>query len=160
MNHNDAASILGLAGEITSEMVDKAYRKLAMKFHPDRNPAGAEMMKALNEAREALRNFAGTVTPGTADYGDLLNDAINAIVECAGLEIEVCGTWVWVGGDTVTHKATIKEAGYRWASKKKMWYFRPDSWKSKSRGRYTIDEIRDFHGSEKIQSANRQQIAA
>ena len=50
MKETDAAKPLGLEGEIDPEMVTKAYRRAAMQYHPDRNPAGEQMMKAINAA--------------------------------------------------------------------------------------------------------------
>jgi hypothetical protein len=29
------------------------------------------------------------------------------------VEIEICGLWVWVGGETKKHKDTLKAAGYK-----------------------------------------------
>ena len=38
------------------ERASKVYRKLAAKYHPDHNPATAEVMKDLNELWQALKN--------------------------------------------------------------------------------------------------------
>ena len=147
MKKNDAAKILGIEGSITPEIVATAYKRAAMKFHPDRNPAGLEMMKAINEARDTLKDFTGDTEQGPSNYAAELNDALNIAVELYGCKIEVCGSWVYVTGDTRAHKDTLKEAGFRWASKKLAWYFRPDDWKSANRGRWSMDRIRDTHGS-------------
>jgi molecular chaperone DnaJ len=53
----DYYEILQLAKEATREEVDKAYRKLALKFHPDRNPddpTAAEKFREVTEAYEVL----------------------------------------------------------------------------------------------------------
>ena len=50
MKLSDAAQVLGLSSEVAPEDVKRAYRKAAMTYHPDRNPAGAEMMKIINAA--------------------------------------------------------------------------------------------------------------
>lgn len=49
MTPKDAAAILSIAGDITTELVKGAYRRAASKFHPDKNPAGTEMMKLVNK---------------------------------------------------------------------------------------------------------------
>ncbi len=152
MNHNDAAKILGLDGDINPEMVKKAYRLACAKYHPDRNPAGLEMMKAINVAYDTLKDITGNVENSDIEYSDKLNDAINSIINLDGLNIEVCGSWVWVSGNTKPHKDIIKEAGYKWASKKKMWYFRPEDYKSRSRGKFSIDDIRNMHGSVEVKT--------
>ena len=54
MKITDAAKILDMTGTITPDAAKEAYRKAAKKYHPDRNPAGAEMMK-LGEQRWSHR---------------------------------------------------------------------------------------------------------
>ena len=148
MTPSDAAKILQLAGAISPKAVKKAYRAAALKFHPDKNPAGGEMMKLINEAFAVLKDFRGDIEhESDENYSESLNKALNSIIELAGLVIEICGAWVWVSGDTFTHKTILKEAGFRYASKKKNWYFRPEDWKSRSRGTLDMDEIRCKYGS-------------
>lgn len=156
MKLQDALNTLGLSGEITLEMAKAAYRAASMKYHPDRNPAGLQMMQAINAAWEAIKaaDWSQTIIvdeSGNSGYGDFLNDALNAVVDLDGISIEICGAWVWLSGNTYPHKAAIKAAGYRWASAKKMWYFRPEEWKSAGRGTWNIDKIRANYGSETVQ---------
>ena len=110
------------------------------------------MMKLINNAFEELKDYSGTIpdyeTQDT-EYPEALNTALNAINGLAGLDIEICGAWVWVSGNTKVHKETLKAVGFKYASKKKSWYFRPDDWTSRSRGNYSIDEIRGKYGSNK-----------
>ncbi len=53
MNKRDYYEILGLAKGASKDEVKKAYRKLAMKFHPDRNPDNPEAEAKFKEASEA-----------------------------------------------------------------------------------------------------------
>ena len=136
MNIHDAAKILELSGTITEEDVKQAYRRAAMTYHPDKNPAGAEMMKIVNAAYDVLREFKGDIPTGSDEagndenYGRAVNEALNVIIVLDGLIIEICGAWVWVSGETYKHKAILKGAGYKFASKKKSWYYRPEDWSS------------------------------
>ena len=53
----DYYEILGLSRDCTKEDVEKAYRKLALKYHPDRNPddpKSAEKFREVTEAYEVL----------------------------------------------------------------------------------------------------------
>jgi curved DNA-binding protein CbpA len=160
----DAANILGLSGHITPEAVKAAYRAAAKKYHPDINPAGEHMMKAANAAFEALKDFTGTPEEHarsftTETYPDELEAAILAIIDLPGLEIEICGMWVWVSGETRSHKEALKAAGFRWARKKQMWNFRPAGWKSCNRGRtWDMDKIRDAHGSTRVHPRRRERL--
>jgi molecular chaperone DnaJ len=46
--------ILGVSKDATEEEIKKVYRKLALQYHPDKNPDGAEMFKQIAEAYETL----------------------------------------------------------------------------------------------------------
>ncbi len=57
MDYKDYYKILGVSRTASAEEIKKAYRKLAMKYHPDRNPGSKEAedkFKDLNEANEVL----------------------------------------------------------------------------------------------------------
>ncbi len=162
MNINEALKVLGIEAEYTPDSIKLAYRKLCAVYHPDRNPAGLEMMKMVNEAYTALKDESGTADNGQdiESYGADIYAALQAIVGLDGLNIEVAGTWVWVSGDTKKHKETLKQSGFLWAMKKKMWFYRPADSMSKGRGKYSIDDIRARHGSQTINKQQQRSIAA
>jgi curved DNA-binding protein len=57
MDYKDYYKILGLERSATADDIRKAYRKLAMQFHPDRNPGSKqaeEKFKDINEAYQVL----------------------------------------------------------------------------------------------------------
>lgn len=59
MAKRDYYEVLGVAKDVNDEDLKKAYRRLAMKFHPDRNPdnkEAEEKFKEGNEAYEILSN--------------------------------------------------------------------------------------------------------
>jgi len=163
MNKQDALSLLSIDGEYTPETIKAAYRKACSTYHPDRNPAGLEMMKLVNQAYDVLRNETGTADKkeegDLSSYGEDIFNALSKIINL-GLDIEICGAWVWLHGDTKPHREILKEAGFRWAPKKKLWYYRPADYKSKGRGKFSMDEIRAAHGSEKVRAKEREKLRA
>ncbi|HJS59847.1 MAG TPA: molecular chaperone DnaJ [Vicinamibacteria bacterium] len=91
----DYYEILGIPRNASDQEVKSAYRKLAMKYHPDRNPADKQAEERFKEAAEAYsvlqdpekrRRYdayghagVGSATPGFdpsifADFGDILGD--------------------------------------------------------------------------------------
>ena len=163
MRHAEALKVLGLQGSTDFEGIKLAYRKACSKYHPDRNPAGLEMMKLINAAYQALSDYvAGMVQDDVAseevDLSEELNAALNAVIGL-GLTIEICGSWIWVSGDTKPHREILKSSGYRWAPKKLMWSFCGGE-RTTSRGKFSMDDIRSRHGSVAVKGADRARIAA
>jgi len=59
MNYKDYYKILEVKKDASQKEIKKAYRKLAAKYHPDKNPddkAAEEKFKEVNEANEVLSN--------------------------------------------------------------------------------------------------------
>jgi curved DNA-binding protein len=57
MNYTDYYNVLGVAKDATPEQIKKAYRKLAVKYHPDKtkgNKAANERFMEINEANQVL----------------------------------------------------------------------------------------------------------
>ena len=59
MDFKDYYKILDISKTATTAEVKKAYRKLAVKYHPDKNPndkSAEAKFKEVNEANEILKN--------------------------------------------------------------------------------------------------------
>ncbi len=145
----------------TLEDLKKQYKRLAMEHHPDRG-GSTEAMQQINAEYESLfarlkdthKTAEGkTYTAKTASTETAAEfmDIIEKLIHMDGIVIEVCGSWVWVTGDTRPHKDELKALAFRWSSNKSAWYFHRDSYKKRSKKSLTLDEIRDYYGSEKIE---------
>ncbi|NDH41526.1 MAG: molecular chaperone DnaJ, partial [Gammaproteobacteria bacterium] len=53
MSKRDYYEVLGVDRSASEQDIKKAYRRIAMKFHPDRNPDDADADAKFKEATEA-----------------------------------------------------------------------------------------------------------
>lgn len=144
----------------TAEELKKEYRKLAMKLHPDIVGGDGEEFKIMQAEFEKLwerlknvhQNAKGetyTKTAETAEAPQEFIHIINTLVRLNGIEFEICGSWIWLSGNTKAHKEILKQLNFKFAYKKKAWYFHKDKYRKKSREDYTMDDIRDMFGSKR-----------
>ena len=89
MNIQEALNVFGLSGDVTEADIKKAFKRLSLKYHPDRNPElGGEMMKMINAARDFLLANLDKIKYGQsteqADYYDFSEEMENVLRELAG----------------------------------------------------------------------------
>ena len=73
--------ILGVSKEATQEEIKKSYRKLSLKYHPDKNPKGEETFKEISEAYGILSNpdkKAKYDSGGDINFEDLMRGGFGA----------------------------------------------------------------------------------
>ena len=146
---------------ITLEDVKALYKKLARELHPDCTPGKdttaafqemqAEYEKAFYNCRYTHINKEGeTYTKETDETPDQYADIINALLRCPGLSIELCGSWLWVTGNTRDHKDILKELHFSWSKNKAAWYFHFEPFRKRSKKGVSLDEIRSMYGSQRF----------
>lgn len=140
----------------TAEDVKHQYRKNAKKYHPDLggNPEDFKAMRIEYERlweqyKNVHRNSEGeTYERETTETPEEFANIIDTLVRLNGVHVEICGSWIWASGNTMTHKDTLKQLGFKWAHKKKAWYYHSEPYRKRSRRELTLDEIRDMFGSQ------------
>ena len=71
MTRKDYYEILGVPRDATQEQIKKAYRELALKYHPDRNPGDKEAEERFKEINEAYQVLSDPEKRAQYDrYGD------------------------------------------------------------------------------------------
>lgn len=106
----------------TLEELRKEYKRLVKENHPD-NGGSEEAIKVINVEYEiSFHILEKTDTASSNKFNmredEMLRAIINAIVNL-NIEIEICGSWIWVSGNTYSCKDELKSNGFHWASKKK-----------------------------------------
>ena len=67
MSKRDYYDVLGIARDATDAQIKSAYRKLALKYHPDRNPGDKKAEEAFKEAAQAYSVLADPQKRGMYD---------------------------------------------------------------------------------------------
>lgn len=136
----------------TLEELRTAYRALLKKFHPD-NGGSEEATKEINLEYEKLfqllKNRSGADqkkynTQEDENLREVLQQIINLNVN-----IEICGSWIWVSGNTYPVKESLKAAGFRFSKNKKAWYWHAGEYSRRGK-KVSLDHIRSKYGSETV----------
>lgn len=127
------------------------YKELVKKYHPDLGCNDLDAMKEINSEYDFLLANLSQLHDKTVDT-DLEQEFKDIILELSKLDlvIEICGSWLWLHGDTKPMKEELKELGCYWAGKKKLWYWRPKDQKRRRSGNFTMSEIRAKYGSQVV----------
>ena len=128
---------------------------LVKQNHPD-NGGSVETIKIINVEYEFCFKTLEKNDTVSNKYNraedEMIREIINAIINL-NIEIEICGSWVWVSGNTYVCKAELKANGFHWASKKKMWYWHNPEEQTRSNGKTSMNDIREKYGSEIVRNA-------
>ena len=144
----------------TVEELRKEYRQLMKKHHPDMG-GSTEDAKEINAEYDTLfavlsRQEAQERPQGEQDTTEdkaAEDKAIRAVLDAlAGIDadVEIIGSWVWVTRGSYPYRDLLKSLNFRYASKKKAWYFHADEYRRRSKREVTLDEIRQKYGSERV----------
>lgn len=147
----------------TLEDLKREYRRAALANHPDRG-GSEEVMQEINaeytkyfeilkDAHNMRAENPDNNTKPTTEAPEEFIQIIEVLLHMDGLEVELCGSWLWIGGNTKAHKDELKAAGCRWSNNKKLWYWRHAEDGSRwHRGTKTMSQIRSKYGSQSFRS--------
>lgn len=156
------------------EELKKQYFALAKKYHSDLTGGSDEKMKEINaEYDELFRQFKDihaslkeegetyTAKEPTSEAPEDFRAIIEALLKM-DLSVELCGRWLWIGGDTKPHKEELKALGCKWAAKKKLWswHYPEDGIKKRRKGTLSMDSIRGTYGSVAFEAGEQLRLGA
>ena len=153
MNEIDIkAEFLGVDGINEAK---KIYKNLAKKLHLDVG-GSTEEFKLLNEVYNFILEH-GIADGADSEFDLELERVISKILHYENLVIEVVGSWIWLSGETRAIKEILKELKFKWASKKKMWYY--GEMKGKNPKQKNMDDIKAKYGCTTVATKASKRIA-
>lgn len=154
----------------TLEELKKEYKKLVFKHHPDKG-GRTEDMQEINAEYDALfhrlknthKSASGetyTAKQETTETPEQFKTILEKLIHLDGIEIEICGTWIWISGNTYENREILKELRFKYSKNKNAWYYHEEGYRKHSKKSFTMDEIRDLWGSEKVNLEHQDRLAA
>ena len=145
------------------ETLRKRYRELLKKYHPDNENGSTEITQQINQEYDRLFAILSKESKAdgesTTEEEKAANEAVKAVLDRIihiNADIEIVGEWIWVEKGSYENRELLKSVGFRFASRKKAWYWHYGEWHRRSKREITLDEIRLKYGSEKVSRQSKQ----
>lgn len=132
----------------TLEELKKEYKKLAMAHHPDCGGTTEEMQEINAEYDKLfaiLKNAKSTADGKVYETSEKVKETpeefkkiISELVKLQGIEIEICGDWIWVTGNTYNCREQLKALKFRFSKKKTAWYYHNEDYKKKRAKKHIV----------------------
>jgi len=138
------------------DSLKQEYRKLALIYHPDKGGTTAQFQELQNEY-DKLRDkiLSGSTLSEEEKENEIVIDeairnAINAVINLEGINIQLIGKWVWCSGLTYPVRTVFSSAGFKPIKKDNIFYWVYKGVESKSRGGTDFNDIVKKYGSTPI----------
>ena len=149
----------------------KQYKELLKAYHPDNANGSTEKCQEINSEYDKLfkvlknkheskqANTDGKKADFNSSHYDftedkILREMLQKIIHFSSITIEICGSWIWCF-NSYEYKDQLKELGFKYAAKKKSWYFHTETFRKKRNKPLSMDEIREFYGSSEVRPEER-----
>lgn len=134
----------------------KIFKKLARELHPDVGGSDEEFKILKNVYDDIVEHKIYFSNESKFDLE--LEKIISKILHFENITIEVVGSWIWLSGETKPIKDKLKDLNFKWASKKKMWYY--GEMKGRSHKEKSLDEIKSKYGCETLRTKGKKKLSA
>ena len=138
------------------DSLKKEYFKLAKKYHPDAGGTTAQFQQLNAEYENLLKRLLqGSGLTSDQRANELqLDEAMRAVIDqligLEGLDVQIVGKWIWIGGQTYPVRNELKKAGLIFIKKQGVPYWVYKGVESRGRGDLTIEEIKSKYGAKKV----------
>ena len=134
----------------------KVYKRLAKQLHPDIGGTEEEFKMLNSIYTDILENKI--YFSNNTKFDLEIEKIISQILHYENIVIEVVGSWIWLNGDTKIIKDKLKDLGFKWASKKKQWYY--GEMKGRNPKQKSMEDIKAKYGCQTVRTKTRGKISA
>ena len=101
-----------------------------------------------------------TADESTTETAEEFMDIIRNLSSLSGIVVEMCGSWLWISGNTFPVKEQLKEFGCQWSKGKKKWYWTAQKCFTKPHYKTpSMNEIRFRYGSKNVSLSKQAMLA-
>jgi hypothetical protein len=156
LQHKHMSGIFDIKIISDLDSLKKQYFKLAKKYHPDAGGTTIQFQELQKEYEGLLKKLLKGSTLNTEQQENeividqAIRDIINSLINIEGLNVEVIGKWLWISGDTYPVRTTLKQAGLTFIKKAGIPYWVYKGVESTSRGKMSIEDIKNKYGTHKF----------
>ena len=154
----------------TLEELKKEYKKLVFKHHPDKGGKTSDMQE-INAEYDSLfailknthRSATGetyTAKESTTETPEQFRKIIDKLIHLDGISIEICGSWIWITGDTYNNREELKKLHFKYSKGKNAWYYHEPGYRKSSKKSFTLEDIRNMFGSETVNGSKEDKLEA
>ena len=148
------------------------YKKQAFKLHPDKGGSHDAFVEMQSHYLNRLKQLDGQESTGfdnkTHKYyynENVETELMEKITELLNLktndlEIELCGTWLWISGNTKAYKDKLKALSLKWHSRRVKWYFHTKTNRKRRMSKMSFDQIRFAYGSKSFEAEKQEERRA
>jgi hypothetical protein len=156
------------------EELKKIYFGLAQRIHPDHGGSEEEFKILNSEYQELFPRFKDihknikpdaekdyyTAKTSTKECPDDFINIVTMLLKIKGINVELCGRWLWISGDTKPQKEILKAMGCNWNKKKCMWswHYPEDSIYKRNKKFVPMDDIRAMYGSQRFYAEEEERL--
>lgn len=138
------------------DSLKKQYFVLAKKYHPDAGGNTAQFQELQNEYEKLFKkilsgsNFSADQKTNETVIDTEIRKIIDEIINLDGITIELIGQWLWVGGTTYPLRTVFSQVGLEFIKKAGVPYWVYKGVPSSSRGKTSMESIRNKYGVHKF----------
>jgi len=134
----------------------KIYKTLAKKLHPDVG-GSEEEFKILNSVYNHIIEH-NIYFSNDSKFDLELEKIISQILHYEDIIIDIIGSWIWLDGNTKPIKNILKDLGFKWAPKKKKWYY--GEMKSRNLKPKSMEDIKAKYGCETLKTEGNRRLGS
>ena len=148
----------------TVSEVKQAFKQYAFNLHPDRGGTHESFVEMQALYLSKLKSLNGQTSTGfdkkehkyyysekvETEIMQKITELLN--LKAQDLDIELCGVWLWVSGNTKAYKDKLKELSLKWHSKRSKWFYHSKTNRKKRMSKMSFEQIRYAYGSRSFEA--------